>query len=241
MLELVRDPAWQFAGAFFALLSLAAAIGFYWLQRQTKELAFGRVSSRRLLSIADELSTRVSVQLDGKPIRDLHLLVYGLKNSGRVAVSQADFVRPLSISFPDGQVLSAEIAAERPVTLGATLTISDSRVELCPLLLNAGDTVQIQVLLSSALPSELIDVRVVDVPSMMPINVQPRSPPFLQSGLPWMIVSFMAVALIDLMISDSPLYATGFVIVAAFAALFGFVARFLETAGTSGRRRISES
>ena len=57
MLDLLRDPVWQFVGVILTLLGVAVAFWIYWLQRQTKELAFGLASSRRLLSIADELDS----------------------------------------------------------------------------------------------------------------------------------------------------------------------------------------
>lgn len=63
MLDFFRDPAWQFVGVVLALLSLGGAFWIYWLQRQAKELAFGLISSHRLVAVADEVSSRVTVQL----------------------------------------------------------------------------------------------------------------------------------------------------------------------------------
>ena len=83
MIDLLRDPAWQFAGILLTAAAVASSFWIYWLQRQTKELAFGVVSSRRLLTVADEVSSRIRVELDGREIKDLHLTVYAFKNSGR--------------------------------------------------------------------------------------------------------------------------------------------------------------
>lgn len=241
MLELLRDAIWQFIGAVLAVLSIGAAFWIYWLQRQTKELAFGIVSSRRLLSVADEVSSRVTVQLDGKTVKNLHLLVYGLKNSGHRAIAQGDFERPLSISFLDGQVVSAEVASQVPSNLGATLVITETRVELQPLLLNAGDQILFQVLLSAPSPSASVDTRVLDVPALAPINVRPRLPPFLDSGLPMLLIVFIVAAVTIYIKESDAVVAIGFLVLAAIAAVYRLVEGLLERIGPSARRYISES
>ncbi len=59
MLEALRDPVWQFVGALLALLGIFFAFYIHRLQVKTHELATGLVFSRPLLSIADELASRV--------------------------------------------------------------------------------------------------------------------------------------------------------------------------------------
>ena len=243
MLNLLRDPVWQFIGAVLAVLGIGAALWIYWLQRQTKELAFGIVSSRRLLSIADEVSSRVTVELDGKSVKSLHLLVYGLKNSGHRAISPSDFQRPLSISFSEGRVISAEIASQIPPNLGATLVFAESSVELQPLLLNAGDQILLQVLLSAPSPSESVDTRILDVPALVPINVRPRLPTLLDSALPTFIGVFVLLALgayfVDSGEQSSPMY----LVFLGGAVLFivqGLAMKLLEKAGPTARRYVGD-
>lgn len=240
MIDALRDPVWQFVGVVLAALSVAAAFWIYWLQRQIKELAFGLLSSRRPLAIADELSSRVTVELDGKSVGNLHLLVYGLKNSGHRAVAPTDFQSPLRILFTEGQVVSAEIAAQTPTNLGAKLLASEAEVALQPLLLNPGDQVLIQVLLSSARPAYLLDARVLDVSSFAPINAHPRLPPFFASGLPMAMLVYTVVGLGFLLSTDKHAQAYLFLGIAAFLPIFGLSARLLQDIGKSARRRISE-
>ena len=245
MLDLLRDPVWQFIGALLAILGIAAAFWIYWLQRQTRELAFGIVSSRRLLSVADELSSRVTVQLDGQTVKNLHLLVYGIKNSGHRSIAANDFERPLSISFADGRIVSAEVASQVPPNLGARLDASESRVVLQPLLLNAGDQILLQILLSAPSSAASIDTRIVDVPALAPINVQPRLPPFHQSGMPPLIVISLAISAVSYFVVSEEksrfVYVLGFAGFAVFSALFSFSTRFRENFGVSARRYISET
>lgn len=242
MLELLRDGIWQFIGAALTVASILAAAGIYWLQRRTRELAFGLVTHRRLLTVANELSPRVSVQLDGRAVRDLHLLVYGLKNSGHSAVLANDFERPLSISFSDGQVLSAEVASQKPANLAATLEVGASRVELRPLLLNAGDQVLIQVLVSAPTVKDAIDARIVNVARLTPIVTPPTLPPFFQSGsaivVGGVLVGAAAANILDLP-GQPPWWF--WVALAALLAVFSLARRLMNTLSPASRRTINEA
>ena len=244
MLDLLRDPIWQFVGAAIAMIGIAVALRTYWLQRQIKELAFGIVSSRRLLSVADEVSPRVTVELDGKSVKNLHLVVYGVKNSGHRAISQSDFQRALKISFPEGQVISAGIASEVPSNLGATLVATESSVELNPVLLNSGDKLLIQVLLSARSPSESVDARIIDIPSLVPINTHPRLPAFFSSGVPFsvgMLVLF-AIGTYFLDSGEQPLPRyLAFMGLALLVVLHSFVTRLREKVGPAARRYVGET
>ena len=242
MLELLRDPVWQFIGAVIAVLGIGAGFWVYWLQRQKKELAFGMISSRRMLSIADEVSSRVTVQLDGNSITDLHLLVYGLKNSGHRAIAPSDFERPLSITCSDGQVVSAEVTSQLPSNLGATLAISESRVELQPLLLNSGDQLLIQILLSAPIPATTVDARIVDIPVLTLINTRRRPPRFLDSMMPLMIAIFLLYGGITYFIGGHNIeHLMVFVGAAVYAALYSLGSHLLERIRPSSRRYVDEA
>jgi len=240
MLQLLRDPAWQIAGILLAAAAVVASCWIYRLQRQTKELAFGVVSSRRLLTVADEVSSRVRVELDGREIKDLHLTVYGLKNSGRRAVPASDFDRPLCLRFAPGQVVSAQVSSQAPLNLGAKLLVTDSAVQLEPLLLNPGDHILIQVLLSPASPRGQLDGRVIDVSDFQPINLRPELPKFHQSGLVLPASLFPIIGLFGAFIYPKDLAWLLWVGMGAFTVVFGYGGRWLEHARSSSRRRITE-
>jgi hypothetical protein len=240
MLELLRDPAWQFAGILLAAAAVVASFWIYWLQRQTKELAFGIVSSRRLLTVADEVSSRVRVELDGREIKDLHLTVYGLKNSGRRAVPASDFDRPLSLYFAPEQVISAQVSSQAPRNLGAKLLVTDSVVQLEPLLLNPGDHVLIQVLLSPGSPAGQLDGRVIDVADFQPINLRPELPKFHESGLVLLAAICPIIGLFGVFIYPKNLSWLLWIGIGIFTIVFGYAGRWLERARSSSRRRISE-
>lgn len=186
------------------------------------------------------MSSRVTVQLDGRAVRNLHLLVFGLRNSGHRAIAAGDFERHLTISFGEGQIVSAEVSSQLPSNIDARISISESRIHLQPLLLNPGDQLLIQVLLSAARPTSSVDVRILDISALAPINCRPRLPPFLQSGLPTMIIVFLIIGIGNLVFNEVKVFAYAFLGLAVFIPIFSLVSRATNDFGRAARRRISE-
>lgn len=242
ILDILRDPAWQFIGAMLALFGIGGMFWIYWLQRQSRELTFGLVSLRRPLTIADELSSRVTVQLDGKSVQNLHLLVFGLKNSGKRAIAPSDFQSQLTISFPDGKIISAGIASQLPTNLGGQLLISESQIQLAPFLVNPNDQILIQVLLSATKPTWVVDVRILDISSLVPINSKPKLPPLHKSGAAFQMGALLIIGSLMLLFSEDKILAYFFICAAVIILpLFGFLIHFFYDFGNAARRRITET
>src|SRR5690349_5498041 len=92
----LRDPM---ARTILAFLSLCAAIalfliGQWWWRR--KALTY-RLSETRLLTVHEELKSRVEILFGGLPANDVCLIVLTLNNSGSEAIRAADFERPVII------------------------------------------------------------------------------------------------------------------------------------------------
>lgn len=162
LLAIVRDPA---LALLIAVLSFIAVFVVFRWQQRPKELTFGLLSSNRLISVHDAFASRITVQLDGKEVRDLHLRVYGLKNSGLVAIIPEDFQTPITVRFAGGLILSAGIVREKPGNLKASIENRDGAVVIAPLLLNPGDELVYQVLVSAEELKEEVEGRVRDVTS----------------------------------------------------------------------------
>ena len=242
MLDLLRDPLWQILGVFLTMLGIVAAVWIYWLQRQTKELAFGIISSRRLIKASDEVSSRITMQLDGKTVTNLYLIIFALKNSGDQAIVKADFERPLRITFPGGCILSATVTSQFPRNIAAEVESDDHHAQLRPLLLNSGDQVVLQLLVSTTNTEPSVDIRILDIPELSLINTKARLPLFFKSGLPMLIGSWIAVGLY--LYIRTPDDSSRLIIIAiscvfvAFGILYGILSRLVEQVGKSGRRYV---
>jgi hypothetical protein len=164
MLNLLRDPAWQFVGAAIALVALAATFLVYWLQRQRKAIAYEVVSENQLLTVGEELEGRLQVVYEGQPARDICLLVLKLLNTGNVAIATADYERP--VSFSTGQsskILSAVVTEVDPDNLTVVLKAEESRLVIDPVLLNSKDSITLKLLVSDFSGTISTDGRIIGV------------------------------------------------------------------------------
>ena len=170
-MELLRDPLWQFAGVILTLCTIAVTLLVYVWQRGRREIAFGVISCRTLLSIDDEVSGRVSVSLDGVSIRNLQLVVCGLKNSGTQPIRPADYERPITITFGDNaQILTLQTIREYPENIEISAESKGDRVAFAPVLMNPGDYAVIQILLSAETPRVRADCRISGVTGLVQLN-----------------------------------------------------------------------
>lgn len=164
MLELFRDPAWQFLGVVLTLAALATTVLIYWLQRQRKSLSYEVVSKNQLLTVREELEGRLQVLYEGHPARDICLIVIKFFNSGSVAISSTDYERP--VSFMTGtasKILSAVVTDVDPENLAVNITVEDARVIILPVLLNGKDSITLKLLVSDFSGSVVVDGRIVGV------------------------------------------------------------------------------
>lgn len=164
MLDLLRDPVWQFVGALLALITIASTIIMYLIQRQRKRLSYDVISTSQLLTIREELEGKLQVLYEGQPAHDIRLLVVKLMNSGNIAVSSSDYERPVSFETgPSSKILSAVVTEVDPQNLDADVTVGDGRVTLKPLLLNPADSVTMKILVSDCIKPITVDGRIIGV------------------------------------------------------------------------------
>ena len=181
LLSYLRDPAWQFV---LTVFGIAVAILIYRLQKGHREIAFGAISVRSLLSVSEELSGRVVVTLDEKPVQDLHLIIVGLKNSGTCSILPSEFDRPAVLSFGDNvEIISWQITKEQPSNLKAVVNLNKNQLEVMPLLLNRGDYITLKVLVSTSKPNISADIRVVNIERLTMLNKSWRPPITLKQSL----------------------------------------------------------
>lgn len=161
MLELFRDPAWEFAGVVVGLL---AALFIYWLQKQKKSLSYEIISRNQLLTFGEELEGKLQVSYEGQPTKGICILIIKLFNSGNLPVTASDYERPISFGTGDkSRILSAVVTGKEPDALSVEVSAEKSRVEVRPLLLNAKDSVTLKLLVSDFHGEINVDARVVGV------------------------------------------------------------------------------
>jgi hypothetical protein len=174
MLEMLQDKPLELAGAAFALIAILVSIVIYYLQRQRKELAFGVLAEHHLLGVDEELADRVVVTFDGQPVKNIKLVIFGVKNSGNQPILVNDFEgRSLRFTFGENaKVLSTEIIRQLPQNLGCSFDVLDDTVQVKPLLLNVNDYFVVQALVTVPEVNMQADSRIVGVSRLSALSVQ---------------------------------------------------------------------
>ncbi|UJS26155.1 hypothetical protein [Thiothrix winogradskyi] len=174
MLEMLQDKPLELAGAAFALIAILVSVVIYYLQRQRKELAFGVLSEHHLLGVDEELADRVAVTFDGQLVKNIRLVIFGVKNSGNQPILINDFEgRSMRFTFGENaKVLSTEIIHQSPHNLGCSLEVVEDTIQVKPLLLNSNDYFVVQVLVTAPEINMQADIRLVGIPTIVELSAQ---------------------------------------------------------------------
>lgn len=138
-------------------------------QRPKKNLAY-EVSFNRILSDVGDHDNRLTISLMGKPLSSLGLVAIKIINNGNRPIMTNDYESPIRFMFETStEIISTRITDTNPVNLPGELFIAGSTVSLKPILLNPGDYLRIEILLSPAATNMSVDWRVVGVKSIRQI------------------------------------------------------------------------
>lgn len=165
MIDILRDPIWQFIGAFLALIAIGMSIYLFILQKNKKALSYRIITETALLTVNEEIKGKLKIVYENVPVQDVHLLVMKIENSGNVPITSSDFEEPLTFSFGETtQILSAETTDVVPRTLKPIISIKDSnKIILEPTLLNGKDNFVVKLLLAQYNKYILPEARIIGV------------------------------------------------------------------------------
>ena len=170
-MDLLRDPIWQFIGAVLAVLGIAATFYIASRQKGRKELSAGFLIKKHLIQISDEVSDRISVSFNGKPVQNLKIYSYGVKNSGSLEIRTEDFERPLQLELSDGvRMLEVRSDRQHPKELSPRIAVNGQTVEVTPLLLNPGDFFVIDILATGEPGNIKVNQRIAGINKIHKIN-----------------------------------------------------------------------
>ena len=90
MLEILRDPVWQFVGAVLALLAIAITIWVYFAQRPRKRLLVERVARVPLITVGADRIPGLQITIDGHQIERATVVVVLVRNLGNAPLAAKD-------------------------------------------------------------------------------------------------------------------------------------------------------
>lgn len=164
MMDILRDPVWQFIGVILAVVAIIISIALYRRQRRHKALSYEIISRIPLLGMEEEIKGNLQILFNGKPVQQVHLIVVKIINSGNMPIVFTDYERPISLSFGEkAQILTAEVAETNPDSLRAAAEIEGKKVVLTPILLNQEDSITLKMLVNEFSEQITVNGRVVGV------------------------------------------------------------------------------
>lgn len=163
-IRLLRDPSWQFVGAFLALVGIIVTFVFSYFSGQSppnsfedNRLVVDRRYETQLSRIPQELEGRFKLLIDDQEVKDLRLHTFQFANSSNSPILPTHFIEPLRVeSSKNRKIISVQSQSDAN-TFFISSKIFDREIEsdwtkkdeftfeLEPLLLNPGDGFEIVI------------------------------------------------------------------------------------------------
>lgn len=164
MPELFRDPVWQFIGAVLALVAVLVAVILYLRQRGRKALSYEILTRSPLLSHEEEAQGKLRILFGEERVKDIYLVEVKITNSGNSPITADDYERPVILRFGQhSRILTAEVSSTKPSSLRPNPTIYTEEIWLDPILLNAGDSITLKMLVTQPSREMNVDGRIAGV------------------------------------------------------------------------------
>ena len=117
-------------------------------QKSLKIETFGATDVTQLFKTYTDKS--FSIYLDGKEIKNLYSIGYNIENTGEAPILKSDFSKNLTLTIPERwKILVLKNSNTIPPEFNPVWEkIGDNKIQLKPLLINAGDKFRLEVYLS---------------------------------------------------------------------------------------------
>lgn len=156
---------WKFISTLIlAVAGVAVPVWLWQADIGAKSLTMTVVSTVPIGGMEAGEMTGVEVTVDGSPAEKPFISVIEVHSSGRRPIAAADFETPIEVSvLPPARLLKAQVKETSPPDLRPSLFIKQGLLAIEPLLLNAGDRIQVNVIGTGALPIFSVRSRVAGV------------------------------------------------------------------------------
>jgi hypothetical protein len=151
-MKTIRKYFWQFIGPVLALFAIFATYNVFYMGRPTKALQVAVDPPVSLIDIRSEAAKDIEVFYKGRSVSNISLLQINITNSGNQPITESDYSRPVSFSFPPSyDVADVTVTASDPPNIGLVITqTSGYQAEAAPVLLNPDDAVTVRFIVIGA-------------------------------------------------------------------------------------------
>ena len=179
---------------YFIPVAVAATV-YFLFTRAKKSLTLNLISKSTLLYSSSVIKGSLSILYNGVEIKNLSILKYSLKNTGNQPVSSDDYEEKISIAFPNKHtVFSVDNIYKSNSSLNPVLFIEDNTVKIKPLLLNRGDEISFQIVVSDMTELDaVIGYRIKGITKIKAENPLLFETLYTKAVAPILILSFIGV------------------------------------------------
>jgi hypothetical protein len=153
-----NNPNWEEIAVIVAIIFgvlgvivgvISVIIAYSQLAKNRKGFSCEFLSIAPILKIASGFQEQIEIRLRRKVVRDVYLVIVRLFNSGGVSIKPEDYVKPIKLSFNNGQIISVDVIETDPDGLGEVVESQDkTSVTLKNILLNSKDKFVLKLLLT---------------------------------------------------------------------------------------------
>jgi hypothetical protein len=217
MLNLLRDPIWQFIGCFVGLLGIV--IGAWISSRgQVRKLTYEVISQTPLLNFnSDSMNRRVRLLVDGRSVHNAEIVLIKIANTGSTPIKPDDYERPLRVvTGESSEILDVEIVHTNPKNLVVPISaVEDTSLTIGSILLNPKDSFVIQAVVIPRVEIS-VDGRIAGIKEIFSEGPKRRSYRIMTTSFIWILF----IAFTVFIASGFTNYQTPFVIIAAGFSTF---------------------
>ena len=229
MLDILRDPIWQFMGVFAFICPFIYA----YFKRNKKILEYKIISKSKLISVDGSLQNKLSVLFDNKAIHYPILYIMEFANKGNIPIVKSDFDGPIEIVFPRGDIISIDTDQQNTPYINANYKITGSVVSISPFLLNRNNVLSIKLIVDNPGLNVRVQGSIVDGSIVERID-KPRSI-FASTNISWMfgvlsgVIMGVTISSITSTVSSSSDYSVkNLVLISLFAMIIYSILFYLS-------------
>jgi hypothetical protein len=153
---MLKKYLWQFLGA---VLALGAMFSTYDIYMRSKPVTKLQVTLNSILPLVGErvqisgnlqISSSMELMLNNKVVPNAVIYSVTVANTGNQPITEADYSKPLAFYFsPKDEILEVVCESSNPANIGMSIhRTSAYQAEADPVLLNPGDTVEINFIVA---------------------------------------------------------------------------------------------
>jgi len=171
--DFIHDPFGQFiinvaVAVVVGIVTAVVAIWIFRKQRTRKELSYQIISDAPIASVNKGLESRVTILLDGKPVKDARQVVLKIHNTGNIAVKRDDYDEPIGCLFEGSEIIGSDILSTDPEDLinsidkNTFIRITRDSAKLERFLLNPNQSITLTFLLDKVYSKLKVGVLIID-------------------------------------------------------------------------------